>query len=208
MGARVPTEGGVQPQFPPDYPLDHPDMNPVWAAVAEVGLTVLHHSFAASYPGYRDLWDNPFLGRPASHPWAAMRAVSAFFGSGIMDKYPTLRFGILESGFGWLPFWARRMDDRAVYMGTVAAPHSYVRIRLPARRVQIFRVSRKSTVVEQSGKRGDAAPALGQSCPLLRGSVAAARPGHGRRIEMDRRLRAPASVNARVASRRRGANRC
>ena len=24
---------------------------------------------------------------------------------------------ILESGIGWLPFWAERMDDQAVYMG-------------------------------------------------------------------------------------------
>jgi predicted TIM-barrel fold metal-dependent hydrolase len=37
-----------------------------------------------------------------------------------MDRFPTLRYAILESGFGWLPFWAKRMDDQAVYMGTVA----------------------------------------------------------------------------------------
>jgi predicted TIM-barrel fold metal-dependent hydrolase len=111
---------GVQPQFPLDYPLDHPDMEPIWAAAANAGLPVIHHSFATGYPGYRDLWENPFLGRTASHPWAAMRAVSARFGSAILDRYPDLRFGILESGFGWLPFWAKRMDDQAVYMGTVA----------------------------------------------------------------------------------------
>ena len=27
---------------------------------------------------------------------------------------------VLESGFGWLPFWAKRMDDQVIYMGTVA----------------------------------------------------------------------------------------
>ena len=48
-----------------------------------------------------------------------MRAVAAFFGAGILDRFPNIRFGILESGFGWLPFWARRMDDQAVYMGYV-----------------------------------------------------------------------------------------
>jgi len=117
---RSPWAVGIQPQFPLDYPIDHPEMHPVWAAAGEANLTVVHHSFAAGYPGYRDLWENPFLGRTASHPWAAMRAVGAFFGAGIMDRYPSLRFAILESGFGWLPFWARRMDDQAVYMGTVA----------------------------------------------------------------------------------------
>jgi predicted TIM-barrel fold metal-dependent hydrolase len=79
---------GVYVVLPLDYPLDHPNLNPIWAAAAEADLTVVHHSFAAGYPGYRDLWNNPFMGRTASHPWGAMRAVAAFFGSGLMDRYP------------------------------------------------------------------------------------------------------------------------
>jgi predicted TIM-barrel fold metal-dependent hydrolase len=109
----------IHPHLPVGYPLDHPDLNPVWAAAQEHGLAVIHHSFSAGYPGHKDLWDNPFLARLAAHPWGAMRAMGAFFGAGIMDRFPHLRFGILESGFGWLPFWARRMDDQAVYMGYV-----------------------------------------------------------------------------------------
>jgi uncharacterized protein len=111
---------GVQPHFPVGYPLDHPDMDPIWRAADENGLTVVHHSFASGYPGQADLWDNPFLGRMASHPWAAQRAIAAFFGAGLMDKYPNVRFSILESGFGWLPQWGKRMDDQVVYMGYVA----------------------------------------------------------------------------------------
>ena len=49
-----------------------------------------------------------------------MRAVGAFFGSGLMDRFPELRYGVLESGFGWLPFWAKRMDDQVLYLGYVA----------------------------------------------------------------------------------------
>ena len=109
----------VQPSLPIDYPLDHPDLNPIWGAAQEHNLAVIHHSGSAGYPGYRDLWQSPFLGRLASHPWGAMRAVGAFFGAGIMDRFPNIRFGILESGFGWLPFWAKRMDDQAIYMGYV-----------------------------------------------------------------------------------------
>lgn len=59
------------------------------------------------------------MGRLAGHPWGAMRAVAAFIGSGLMDRFPTIRYGILESGFGWLPFWAKRMDDQVIYMGYV-----------------------------------------------------------------------------------------
>lgn len=111
---------GVYVDLPLDYPLDHPDLNPLWAAIDEAGLTVCHHSFATGYPGYRDLWDNPFMGRTAGHPWGAMRAVASWFGSGIYDRYPNIRFAVMECGFGWLPFWAKRMEDQVVYMGYVA----------------------------------------------------------------------------------------
>ena len=106
--------------LPLDYPIDHPDLEPIWAEASRQGLTVVHHSSASGYPGERDLWDNPFLGRTASHPWGAMRTVGAFFGSGIMDRRPDLKLAILESGFGWIPFWARRMEDQVTYMGYVA----------------------------------------------------------------------------------------
>lgn len=109
----------IHPTLPLDYPIDHPDLLPVWKAACDHNLAVIHHSFGSGYPGYRDLWQNPFLGRLAGHPWGAMRAVAAFFGSGLMDKFPTIRYGILESGFGWLPFWGKRMDDQVVYMGYV-----------------------------------------------------------------------------------------
>lgn len=111
---------GIILDLPLDYPIDHPDLHPVWRAADEAGLAVVHHSFATGYPGYRDLWDNPFIGRTASHPWAAMRMVAAFIGAGLMDTYPNIRVAILESGFGWLPFWMKRMEDQVHYMGYVA----------------------------------------------------------------------------------------
>ncbi len=110
----------VHPSLPLDYPLDHPDLHPIWKAAQEKNLCVIHHSFATGYPGYRDLWENPFIGRCASHPWAAMRAVASFVGAGLMDRFPEIRYGVLESGFGWVPFWARRMDDQMIYVGYTA----------------------------------------------------------------------------------------
>ncbi len=117
-----------------DIPVDHPDLEPIWKAAEAHDLAVVHHSetwHPPYFPGYQDLWDNIFLGRLASHPWGAMRFVAAFIGAGIMDRYPRLRVGILESGFGWLPFWARRMDEQAVYVGGIAplkhTPSEYLR---------------------------------------------------------------------------------
>ena len=115
---------GVWPVVGNDIPLDHPSLRPIWEACDDAGLAVVHHSLANTppyFPGYRDLWDSRMLGRAASHPWGAMRAVGAFLGGGLLERYTNLRFGILECGCGWLPFWGRRLDDQVEYIGGAAA---------------------------------------------------------------------------------------
>lgn len=113
----------VMPLLGKDVPLDHPDLEPIWKEAAAHDLAVVYHTFTWEppfFPGYQDLWDNLFLGRLASHPWGAMRFIAAFIGSGIMDRYPDLRAGILECGFGWLHFGSKRMDEQAAYVGSIA----------------------------------------------------------------------------------------
>ena len=112
----------VKPQIS-TIPADHPSLDPIWRAAADHDLPVVHHSSTWNppyFPGYADLWDNIFLGRLASHPWGAMRFIAGVIGGGIMDRYPTLRVGTLECGFGWLPFWGRRMDEQYAYVGSTA----------------------------------------------------------------------------------------
>jgi len=116
-----------------DIPIDHPSLEPIWKAAQDHDLAVVHHSLTWNppyFPGYEDLWDNIFLGRLAAHPWGGMRFMAAFIGAGILDRYPTLRMAILECGSGWLPFWAKRMDEQAIYVGGTAplkhAPSEYM----------------------------------------------------------------------------------
>jgi len=124
----------VLPVLGKDVPVDHPALDPIWAVAQDYDLPIVHHSNTWNppyFPGYQDLWDNIFLGRLASHPWGGMRFMAAFIGAGILDRYPRLRMGVLECGFGWLPFWAKRMDEQAAYVGGVAplkqAPSEYLR---------------------------------------------------------------------------------
>jgi predicted TIM-barrel fold metal-dependent hydrolase len=123
----------VIPALGPEMPVDHPDLEPIWQAAQEHDLAIVHHSNTWNppyFPAYRDVWDNIFLGRLASHPWGGMRFMAAFIGAGILDRYPRLRMGTLECGFGWLPFWAKRMDEQAVYVGGTAplkhTPSEYI----------------------------------------------------------------------------------
>src|SRR5438270_13149583 len=63
------------------------------------------------------MWDNVYLARLCSHPWGAMRFMAGFLAGGILDRHPGLRLAVLECGFGWLPFWVRRMDEQVSYVG-------------------------------------------------------------------------------------------
>ena len=107
---------GIFPICPPGMTLDDPDWEPIWAAAQEHDLTVVIHSFTMSIPyppGMWDNWDNMFLVRSASHVWNAQRNMAAIIGSGVLDRYPSLRLTALECGHGWLAFWASRLDEQA-----------------------------------------------------------------------------------------------
>jgi uncharacterized protein len=113
----------VQPLLPNDIPVDHPDLEPIWRAAEDHDLAIVHHSFTWSapyFPGYTEMWDNVYLARLCSHPWGAMRFMAGFLAGGILDRYPGLRLCVLECGFGWLPFWVRRMDEQVSYVGRTA----------------------------------------------------------------------------------------
>jgi hypothetical protein len=50
---------------------------------------------------------------PASEKYMALviRNMASIIGSGVMDRYPSLRVGTLEAGHGWLPLWMARLDE-------------------------------------------------------------------------------------------------
>jgi predicted TIM-barrel fold metal-dependent hydrolase len=99
---------------PYQFPLDHPDLEPVWKAAADHDLSIALHTFTVMppyAPGGLDSWDNLWLQRSAAHPWCGQRNMAAIIGAGIMDRYPNIRVGTLEAGHGWLPSWVRRLEE-------------------------------------------------------------------------------------------------
>lgn len=107
---------GLLVYAPAGTPLDHPALEPLYAAAAEYDLAVALHTFTVMppyAPGGQDTWENLWLQRSAAHPWCGMRNMAALIGSGVMDRYPKLRVATLEAGHGWLPFWMARIDEHA-----------------------------------------------------------------------------------------------
>jgi uncharacterized protein len=115
----------VWPLLPEGTPVDDPDLEPIWAAANEADLPIMFHSFTIEtpyFPGYRDIWDNPAMGRCAGQTWGGQRFLSFMLMSGILDRYPRLRVGTLESGHGWLPHWLVRLTRQIDYVRGSVSP--------------------------------------------------------------------------------------
>ena len=94
-------------------------LDPIWTAMGDADLPILHHSFFYEppyFPGYRDIWDNIVIARAAAHPWGAERLVGYLTLSGLFDRFPRLRVGFAECSAGWLPGWLVRLGGQAAYM--------------------------------------------------------------------------------------------
>jgi predicted TIM-barrel fold metal-dependent hydrolase len=109
----------VWPLLPEGLPLDDPDLEPIWAAAGAADLPIMYHGFTVEtpyFPGYRDVWDNPAMGRCAGQTWGGQRFLSFMLMGGMLDRHPRLRVGLLECGHGWLPHWLLRLTRQIDYV--------------------------------------------------------------------------------------------
>jgi uncharacterized protein len=116
----------VWPLLPEGLPVDDPDLEPIWAAANEADLPIMYHAFTIEtpyFPGYRDIWENPAMGRCAGQTWGGQRFLSFMLMGGMLDRYPNLRVGTLESGHGWLPHWLQRLTRQIDYVRGSVSPH-------------------------------------------------------------------------------------
>jgi len=123
--ARQDWVAAVWPLLPEGMPVDDPDLEPIWAAAAEADLPIMYHAFTIEtpyFPGYRDVWDNPAMGRCAGQTWGGQRFLSFMLMGGMLDRYPSLRVGTLESGHGWLPHWLVRLTRQIDYVRGSVSP--------------------------------------------------------------------------------------
>jgi predicted TIM-barrel fold metal-dependent hydrolase len=115
----------VWPLLPEGLPVDDPDLEPIWEAANEADLPIMYHGFTIEtpyFPGYRDIWDNPAMGRCAGQTWGGQRFLSFMLMGGMLDRYPNLRLGTLECGHGWLPHWLLRLTRQIDYVRGSVSP--------------------------------------------------------------------------------------
>jgi uncharacterized protein len=99
-----------------DYNLDHPRFNPIFEIAQHHDLPICFHAGAGRPPyamGTYESSGNLFLMHAFAHPFEQMRAMAALMGGGVLDCYPRLRTGFIESGIGWVPWWLDRLEEHS-----------------------------------------------------------------------------------------------
>ena len=92
--------------------LDHPDLYPFWEAAEQLDAGVGVHTVTGMYPTVgQELFDHFWGAKAVSMPLTLTTAMVSLIGGGVVDLFPKIRFGLLETGCGWLPYWVERMDE-------------------------------------------------------------------------------------------------
>ncbi|CAN5772013.1 hypothetical protein BH18ACI4_BH18ACI4_00250 [soil metagenome] len=102
--------------IPPSLPgknLDDPTFHPFYAEVEELNVPLgIHWGNGTYLPGAgADRFNKHFLTHVVGHPFEQMLAMTSLICGGILEGYPKLKFGFLESGCGWLPYLMWRLDE-------------------------------------------------------------------------------------------------
>ena len=103
--------------FPDDIgvkPLSDPMYEPLWTLIEEVGLPVSFHIMGPRGMALSRLRD-PTPGVKETFIALANISMTELMASliftGILQRHPKMRFVIVESGIGWIPYFLERMDQ-------------------------------------------------------------------------------------------------
>jgi predicted TIM-barrel fold metal-dependent hydrolase len=86
---------------------------PIYRAAVEHGLPIGVHPTAdvgGSGPQIGVGWYSSFLEHHTDHSNGFMAQVVSLIAEGVFEEFPTLRFALIEGGFGWVPYVAGRLD--------------------------------------------------------------------------------------------------
>lgn len=101
----------------------HQDLDPLWAALEEIGKPIcIHDSGSPHLPSFGDRMHTHTSGHIIAHPFEAMVAMMSLIWYGVIEKYPKLRIVHVEADAGWLPYWLQRMEQHFDFSGNAEHP--------------------------------------------------------------------------------------
>jgi predicted TIM-barrel fold metal-dependent hydrolase len=94
-----------------------------WREAQELDIPVaVHSSFGTKMPalGADRYLQDTFSFHMVCHPFEQQAACMDVICGGVLERFPRLRIGFLESGVGWAGYWLDRMDGHYEKMGSMA----------------------------------------------------------------------------------------
>ena len=93
--------------------LDHPDLEPLWAAAVDLDMPIgVHGAPGIHLPKIGvDRFENYIQVHCVSFPFDQMTAMTSLVSGGVFDRHPKLRVAFLEAGVGWVPYFVERMHE-------------------------------------------------------------------------------------------------
>ena len=110
---------------PPHYSPSHVGLDPVWAQAQEAGIPVVFHVGGTGDLVEPEYFKNGLPVPPDFHggeenfrsvdymgiPGPPAQALATLIFDGVVDRFPALRFGVIELGAIWVPSWVRQMES-------------------------------------------------------------------------------------------------
>jgi len=114
------------PSRPQGRSASHIGHDPIWAMAQEAGLPILFHVgdekkldpqyFENGLPRVKDFHGGEENFTSVSYipiPHSVEQTLAALIIDGVLDRFPKLKFGVIELGASWLPGWMRNLDGAA-----------------------------------------------------------------------------------------------
>jgi predicted TIM-barrel fold metal-dependent hydrolase len=156
---------------PPGHSPSHVSLDPVWAQAEEAGLPVVFHVGGTGDLIDRNYFCNGMPVPPDFHggeenfrsvdymgiPHPPMQTLATLIFDGVLERFPKLRFGVIEQGAVWLPSWMRQMESAVDAFGRheerlralSLRPSEYVRRQV---RVTPYPTEDVGWIITQSGQ--------------------------------------------------------
>jgi predicted TIM-barrel fold metal-dependent hydrolase len=132
----------------------HVGLDPVWAQAEDAGVPIVFHVggggllldphyFENGLPPVPDFHGGAENFRSVDYmsiPHPPMQTLTALIIDGVLDRFPRLKFGVIEQGAAWIPGWMRRLEsaqdafskNEERLRGLALRPSEYVRRQVRA----------------------------------------------------------------------------
>jgi predicted TIM-barrel fold metal-dependent hydrolase len=110
--------------LPADGPnlLGDPKYDGVYQTAAELNCAIAVHGSGSLMGQSLDTFPKFIQTHTMSHPIFILRQFTSMMFQGAFEKFDSVRFGFMETGGTWVPWWLDRMDEGFEHRGEEEAP--------------------------------------------------------------------------------------